>query len=142
MFRNIGRWFRQSLRPLLAPITPRAPQRSCDLSLTFCHLRLNLTAPFQHPRKTTPFQTTLLPCGGSSDLNGRSSRCSVFGACYHYCWHYDRGSSYYERDGACRLHLLTPSDSTDNHYLKQLFTILHTAFHLTCPPLRYVSPLN
>jgi hypothetical protein len=46
MFRDIGRWFRQSLRPLLAPIAPRAPRRSCDPSLTFCHLRLNLTAPF------------------------------------------------------------------------------------------------
>jgi hypothetical protein len=100
MFRDISRWFRQSLRPLLAPIAPRAPQRSCDLSLTFCHLRLNLAAPFQHPRKPTPFQTTLLSCGGSSDLNVRSFQCPLFGAYYHYYWHYDRGSSYYKDEMA------------------------------------------
>jgi hypothetical protein len=98
----------QGHRPLVSAVFAAAfsthctpcTRRSYDLSLTFCHLRLNLTAPFQHPRKTTPFQTTLLPCGGSSDLNGRSFRCPLLGACYHYCWHYDRGSSYYKDEMA------------------------------------------
>lgn len=56
MFRDIGRCFRQSLRPLL---TPAAPRWSCDLSLSFCHLRLNLTLYYlQHPQKNDPPQTT------------------------------------------------------------------------------------
>jgi hypothetical protein len=35
MFRDIGRWFRQSLRPLLTPCAPRAPRRSCDCPSLF-----------------------------------------------------------------------------------------------------------
>ena len=96
MFRDIGRCFRQSLRPLL---TPAAPRWSRDLSHSFCHLRLNLSALLftTSSKNDTPFNQHPFWAPGLSTSNDRTFRYAVSVARWRHCQHND-GVSFHHKD--------------------------------------------